>query len=95
MLTINDIDLKCGDAALLLDFISREFTKLDENITPLKILSKFGFSSHDQQNQLKFKNITKKIKVTLLRLEEQGMIELKDALHSTLGIKEKAYKLKL
>lgn len=91
---LSDIKIGIIDENWLLSFLKTSFAKPEENITALKILAKLGVSIHDQTLQLKNKDIIREISSLLKVLNEKQLLEIKDNLHDTLGIKEIAYKLK-
>jgi hypothetical protein len=75
----------------LYNFLKINFKRVDENITPLKILSLLGISIDDQ---FKSKFLIKKIKLTLSSMEKSGLLFTKEYAHGTLGIREVSYKKK-
>ena len=82
------------DEIWLLNCLSTEFDKPDENITALKILAKQGTAIHDQSTQLNNKSVIHKLNSLLKILKEKDVLEMKNNPHDTLGMKEVAYKLK-
>lgn len=90
----SDITSEHIDDSWLLTFLTIEFEKPQENITALKILAKLGIPIHDQSAQLSKKDIVRKLNSLLKVLKEKHVLEKKNSLHDTLGIKEIAYKFK-
>ncbi len=93
-LNFSDINFKNIDETWLLTFLRTGFDNPNENITALKILSKLGIAIHNQTMQLDNKDVIQKINSLLKILNEKHLLEVKNNLHDTLGIKETAYKLK-
>jgi hypothetical protein len=90
---IETINVEEIDKEWLLKLIQQRFKDKEENITPLKILTKLGIELHDQVNQLKYKRHRLKIKNVLNKLKLAGLLTVKEAKHGTLGVKEVAYRL--
>lgn len=78
----------------LIDLIHTEFMDTDSIITPLIILEKIGIPIKNQTKQLEKKKYSLKIKDLLKQLETDSVLEKKNSLHDTVGIKEVAYKQK-
>jgi hypothetical protein len=89
---LSDLEAINIDKKWLFDFISTEFKKPDENITPLRILAKLGVGIHDQVGQIHNKTLINKFRLLLNTLNDEGLLVLKDNSHDSLGIKELAYK---
>lgn len=90
LLKLNELD-----ADYVIQLIQSGFKKPDENITPLKVLSKMGIPMGDQTNQLKFKSHRIKIKKLLIQLAHSGFLEAQLGKHSSMAFKEDAYKVVL
>ena len=88
---IFDLDVDKLDEKWLINFISNEFIKPDENVTPMRILAKLGVGIHDQVGQLQNKVFLNKFGLLLKTLNNQGLLVVKENKHDTLGIKETAY----